>query len=187
MHTYWQILALWQFMTVKRDIGIKTGSSFILTYNFQYWDWKIQIYCYTIWHNCSWWCVSKTAWPVFWEDWTINCHSGWPYVCSKQPNHKDHDVALTNLLETTRKCNIRLNFDKLQYKMTEVNFFGDIYTADGHKPVQSNASAIVEMPPPTCIKHVQSFIGMVNFLSNFSVIVWTCRANQRTIKRESAF
>ena len=34
-------------------------------------------------------------------------------VVGKQHNHKDHDVALTNLLESARKCNIRLNFDKL--------------------------------------------------------------------------
>ena len=87
----------------------------------------------------------------------------------KQPNHKDHDVALTNLLETARKCNIKLNFDKLQYKMTEVNFLGETYTTDGHKPAQSKVSAIVEMPPPTCKKQVQSFIGMVNNLSKISV------------------
>ena len=89
-------------------------------------------------------------------------------VVGKQPNHKDHDVALTNLLETARKCNIRLNFDKLQYKMTEVNFFGETYTTDGCKPAQSKVSAIVEMPPPTFKKQVQSFIGMVNYLSKFS-------------------
>ena len=46
-------------------------------------------------------------------------------VVSKQHNHKDHDVALTNLLESARKCNIRLKFDKLQYKETEVNYFGE--------------------------------------------------------------
>ena len=33
-------------------------------------------------------------------------------VVGKQHNHKDHDIALTNLLETARKCNIRLNFDQ---------------------------------------------------------------------------
>ena len=76
----------------------------------------------------------------------------------KQHNHKDHDIALTNLLETARICNIRLNFDKLQYKKTEVNFFGETYTTDGCKPAQSKVSAIVEMPPPTCKKQVQSFI-----------------------------
>ena len=90
-------------------------------------------------------------------------------VVGKQPNHKDHDVALTNLLESARKCNIRLNFDKLQYKKTEVDFFGETYTTDDCKPAQSKVSAIVEMPPLTCKKQVQSFIGMVNYLSTFSV------------------
>ena len=87
----------------------------------------------------------------------------------KQPNHKDHDVALANLLESARKCNIRLNFDKLQYKKTEVDFFGETYPTDGCKAAQIKVSAIVEMPPPTCKKQVQSFIGMVNYLSKFSL------------------
>ena len=90
-------------------------------------------------------------------------------VVGKQHNHKDHDIVLTNLLETARGCNIKLNFDKLRYKKTEVDFFGEIYTTDGHKPAQSKVSVeIVEMPPPTCKKQVQSFIGMVNCLSKFS-------------------
>ena len=89
-------------------------------------------------------------------------------VVGKQPNHKDHDVALTNLLEAARKCNIRLKFDKLHYKKTKVNFFGETYTTDGCKPAQSKVSAIVEMPPPTCKKQVQSFIVMVSYLSKLS-------------------
>ena len=40
-------------------------------------------------------------------------------IVGKQQNHRDHDVVLTTLLDITRKCNIRLNFDKLQYKKTE--------------------------------------------------------------------
>ena len=88
---------------------------------------------------------------------------------ASQQNHKDHDIALTNLLETARRCNIRLNFDKLKYKKTEVDFFGKTYTTDGCKLAQSKVSAIVNMPAPTCKKQVQSFIGMVNYLSKFSV------------------
>ena len=37
-------------------------------------------------------------------------------VAGKQQNHRDHDVALTTLLETARTCNVKLNFDMLQYK-----------------------------------------------------------------------
>ena len=43
-------------------------------------------------------------------------------VAGKQPNLKDHDQALTTLLETARQCNARLNYEKLQYKQTEVEF-----------------------------------------------------------------
>ena len=89
-------------------------------------------------------------------------------VIGKQPNHKDHDLALTTLLNTTRKWNVHLNYEKLQYKQEEVEFFGETYTTDGCKPVQSKINAMQEMPGPQCKKQVQSFIGMVNYLSNFS-------------------
>ena len=39
----------------------------------------------------------------------------------KQQNHRDHDVVLTTLLETAGKCNVSLDFDKLQSKKTEVD------------------------------------------------------------------
>ena len=89
-------------------------------------------------------------------------------IVGKQPKHKDHDLALTTLLNTARKCNVCLNYEKLQYKQKEVEFFGETYTLDGHKPVQSKIKAIQEMPAAQCKKQVQSFIGMVNYLSKFS-------------------
>ena len=42
-------------------------------------------------------------------------------IVGKQQNQRDHDVALTTLLEPARKCNVRLKFDKLQYKKTKVD------------------------------------------------------------------
>ena len=83
-------------------------------------------------------------------------------IVGKQQNHRDHDVALTTLLETARKCNVRLNFDKLQYKKMKVDFFSETYTTSGCKPAKSKVSTITKMPGPTCKKQVQSFIGMVN-------------------------
>ena len=70
-------------------------------------------------------------------------------IVGKQPNHRDHDLALTTLLDTARKCNVQLNFDKLQYKKTEVDFFGETYTTSSCKPAQSKVPAITEMPAPT--------------------------------------
>ena len=63
---------------------------------------------------------------------------------------------------------MRLNFGKLQYKKTEVEFFGETCTIDGHKAAQSKISAITGMPALTFKKQLQLFIGMINYLSKFS-------------------
>ena len=89
-------------------------------------------------------------------------------IIGRNENHKDHDIAFTTLLHTTRKCNIKLNYDKLKFKCTEVNFYGETYTTDGHRPAQDKIKAIVKMPPPSNKEEVQSFIGMINYLTKFS-------------------
>ena len=89
-------------------------------------------------------------------------------IVDKQQNHRDHDVALTTLLDMARKCNVRLSFAEIKYKKTEVEFFGETYTTDGHKPAQSKVSGIIGMLTPTCKKQVHSFIVMICYLSKFS-------------------
>ena len=66
-------------------------------------------------------------------------------IVGKKPDHRDHDQALTSQLETARHCNVRLNCEKLQYKQSEVEFFGETYTVDGCKPAKGKVQAIVEM------------------------------------------
>ena len=36
------------------------------------------------------------------------------------PDHSDHDHAFTTLLQTAKKCNVKLTYDKLWYKQNEV-------------------------------------------------------------------
>ena len=75
-------------------------------------------------------------------------------VVGCKPDNSDHDQAFTNPLQTVEKCNVKLNYDKLQYKQNEVEFFGEIYTTSGHKPARSKVSAITAMPSPTNKKQV---------------------------------
>ena len=89
-------------------------------------------------------------------------------VVGREPNHKDYDIAFSMLLQMARRCNVKLNYEKLQYKCTEVNFYGETYTTDGHKPAQCKITAIVKMLSPSSKKEVQSFISMINYLSKFS-------------------
>ena len=73
-------------------------------------------------------------------------------IVDKKPNHSNHDHALTTLLETARRCNVQLNYEKLQYEKQEVNFSVKVTT-------QAVANLI---RTPINKKQVQPFIGMVN-------------------------
>ena len=63
-------------------------------------------------------------------------------IAGYKPDHSDHDQAFTNLLQIARKCNVKLNYDKLQYKQEEVEFFGETCTTSSCKPAKSKVSTI---------------------------------------------
>ena len=88
-------------------------------------------------------------------------------VIGYQGDEWDHDKAFTQLLETMKKNSIKLNFNKIQYKQKEVEFFGETYMTQGCKPSDTKVKAIMEMPKPTTLKDLQTFLGMVQYLSKF--------------------
>ena len=89
-------------------------------------------------------------------------------VIGYQEDKQDHDKAFTQLQETAKKNTIKLNFDKIQYKQKEVEFFGKTYTTQGHKPSDTKVKAITEVPKPENLKDLQTFLGMIQYLSKFS-------------------
>ena len=89
-------------------------------------------------------------------------------IVGYKADHSDHDTAFTNLLQTARENNVKLNFEQLQCKQTQVDFFGETYTTDSCKLSFDKVQAITNMPQPANKKELQSFIGMVNYLSKFT-------------------
>ena len=67
-------------------------------------------------------------------------------IVGNKPDHNNQDQAFTNMLQTAQKCNIKLNYDKLQYMQVEVEFFGETYTTS---QLKIKVSVITAMPSPT--------------------------------------
>ena len=44
-------------------------------------------------------------------------------IVGYKQNHSDHDHPLTTLLEIARRCNVKLNYEKLQYKKDKLIFW----------------------------------------------------------------
>ena len=106
-------------------------------------------------------------------------------IVNYKPDHSDHDQAFTTtVLQTAQKCNVKLNYNMLQYKQDEVEFFGETYTISGHKPSKDKVAAIKSMPSPTNKKQVQSFIGMINCLFQVSTRLSELAESIRKLSKE---
>ena len=82
-------------------------------------------------------------------------------------NDQNHDLHLHKAMERTRKAGIKLNYNKCTVSSKNCSFFGNIYTPQGVTPDPKKVQAIKQMQAPSMKQELQSFIGMVNYLSQF--------------------
>ena len=83
-------------------------------------------------------------------------------------SQQEHDNNLIQYLETTRKNGLQLNKEKLQFKQTEVSFFGHLWSTKGISPDPKKIKSILEMNFPEDKETMHSFLGLVNFLNRYS-------------------
>ena len=81
--------------------------------------------------------------------------------------NSDHNVNLHNLMQRCRKHGIRLNREKAELQKDEITFLGHVITSNGLKPDPSKIEAIIGIKAPTCVKEIQCFSGIINYLSKF--------------------
>ena len=79
----------------------------------------------------------------------------------------EHDERLCEVLETTRKANLKLNRGKCELGVKKLVFIGDVLTERGVQPDKRTVSAIVNMPRASSKVELQRFLGMVNYLGKF--------------------
>ena len=79
----------------------------------------------------------------------------------------DHDNIVRKVLDKARPIGMWFNPTKCQFKRKQVKFFGLILTREGVIPDPSKFKALKRLPGPKDEKLLQSFLGMVNYLSRF--------------------
>lgn len=79
----------------------------------------------------------------------------------------EHDTLMRKLLLRAREAKVKFNPAKLQYKVSEVKYMGNIVSESGLKPDVEKVRAIVQMPLPQNREELRRFLGMVNYFSQF--------------------
>ena len=79
---------------------------------------------------------------------------------------EEHDRRVIDFLNVARKEGLKLNPEKCVFKSKKVTFFGRLYTDHGVFPDPEKTIGIDKMPQPSCKQELQTFWGMVTYLSN---------------------
>ena len=83
------------------------------------------------------------------------------------PTEQQHDVIFKTVLDRARQKRVRLNKDKIQFKVSIVEYMGNLVTSEGLKPDDKKIDAILNMPQPTDVPTLQRLLGMTKFLSQY--------------------
>ena len=80
---------------------------------------------------------------------------------------KENDSNVITFLERSLEVDLKLSLSKIRLNCSEVPFFVQHISAEGTKPDPKKVKAIKDWPILFNVKELQSFLGLVNYLSHF--------------------
>ena len=82
-------------------------------------------------------------------------------------NPEEHLQDLERLFKRLQHSGLVINAKKCVFGQPTINFLGYRIDADGIHPMEERVSAIREQVPPTSVKELQRFLGMINYYRRF--------------------
>ena len=79
----------------------------------------------------------------------------------------NHDETVRSVMKKAKEVGMHFIPNKCQFKKTEVKFFGMLLNRQGVAPNPGKIDALRNLPEPKSEALLQSFLGMVNYLSQF--------------------
>ena len=83
------------------------------------------------------------------------------------PDGTNHDATVRQIMNKAKQVGMRFNPAKCQFKCEEVKFFGLVLNRQGIVPDPAKIEALLKFPEPKTETLLQSFLGMINYLSQF--------------------
>ena len=82
----------------------------------------------------------------------------------------EHDRNFQTFMEKCMENNLTLNAEKIQFKQSQVSFYGHIWSENGISPDPKKIQALKHMEFPPDKETMRSFLGMINYLNRYSVL-----------------
>ena len=85
-------------------------------------------------------------------------------------NEMEHDRNFLAFMEKCMENNLTLNSEKIQFKQTQVSFYGHCWSQQGISPDPKKIQALKHMEFPLDKETMRSFLGMINYLNRYSAL-----------------
>nr|XP_034828815.1 uncharacterized protein K02A2.6-like [Maniola hyperantus] len=82
-------------------------------------------------------------------------------------DRQEHDENLQRVFKKAQEVNLKFNKSKCKFGHTQVKYLGHIFSKNGVSPDPDKVRAIKDMPSPVCLKDLQRFLGILNYLGGF--------------------
>jgi len=83
------------------------------------------------------------------------------------PNYKTHVIHLSEVLSRLRKAGLFAKLEKCEFFADSIDFLGHRISSKGILMDPHKIESTVTWPVPSCVKDVQSFIGLANYYRRF--------------------
>jgi hypothetical protein len=85
------------------------------------------------------------------------------HLCISNSSLEDHLEKLEEVLRKLHDAGLKGNAEKLTCCTLDIEYLGYILTRDGIKPQINKVQAILPIQPPTRVKQLRHFLGMVQY------------------------
>ena len=82
----------------------------------------------------------------------------------------EHDRNFLAFMEKCMSSHLTLNSEKIQFKQSQVSFYGYCWSKHGISPDPKKIQALNHMEFPLDKKTMRSFLGMINYLNRYSAL-----------------
>ncbi len=112
-------------------------------------------------------------------------------LCISKLSLEDHLEKLEEVLRQLCNSGLKVNAAKMTFCALEIEYLGYVLTRDGIKPQSNKVQAILGIKPPTGVRQLRHFFGMVQYyhdlwarwskmLAPSHLIGWGVRSDQTT-------
>ena len=112
--------------------------------------------------------------PAIFQRTMENVLQGIPNVCAylddiliSGPTTSAHLKNLEEVLARLESSGMRLKREKCEYLKEEIEYLGHKISRSGLQPTKSKVQAVAEVPKPTNVAELRSFLGLVNYYGKF--------------------